>query len=296
MEANPLLLSTMSYFYQPANRNQGAHYAQRTASTFSPSLRSVLSTELLSAREIDNQEWVLFSPQMVPTSDYSELSPSSELHMIHEDISDFDIEDTPRQSLELPAHNGAGSFDQHARRDLMERVNMWRLDQSQLVFSELQRLERKFFPTQAAEPVGEQDEFEAPDSVWSRIGHKVMENLQSFMHMDDEVLDVIFGHNFVDPEENADRQSDDEAPHSLRASLAGCEGWQDVMLSKLFGRKSSVSDWVILEKIASWTSHGRRSTHSSNLETLVHHNPCFTEASLDHRWEFETSSLSTQVF
>lgn len=289
----------MSYFYQPTNRNQNAHHAQRPLSTFSPSLTSVLSTDILSAREIDNQEWVLFSPQMVPSSDYSELSPPSDLHMIQGDLSDIDIEDTPTQSLELPAHNGAGSFDQHARRDLMERVNMWRLDQSQLVFSELQRLERKFFPSHSPDE-GESVDHAPPDSIWSQIGHKVMENLHSFIHMDDEVLDVIFGHSFVDASDARDKRPEEVPAHSRQANLsrAGGDDWQDSMLSRIFPEFSGKkSEWMLLEKLASWTLKRRnRPAQAAPLETLVYANPCFTEASLEHRWDFETSSLSTQVF
>lgn len=289
----------MSYFYQPTSRNQNAHYAQRPASTFSPSLTSVLSTEILSAREIENQEWVLFSPQMIPSSDYSELSPPSDLHMIQGDLSDIDIEDTPRQSLELPAHNGAGSFDQHARHDLMERVNMWRLDQSQLVFSELQRLERKFFPSSNTDE-GDSVDRAPPDSIWSQIGHKVMENLQSFIHMDDEVLDVIFGHSFVDGTDKKDNAPEEAPIHSRQANHGrhGGDEWQDSMLSRIFPEFSGrTSEWMLLERLANWTlKRRRRPAQAPPLDTLVYSNPCFTEASLEHRWDFDTSSLSTQVF
>lgn len=197
----------------------------------SPSLGSVLSTNangpLSSMEVIEPGEWVVFSPQM--HSEASMPSPSG-LDPLE-----------PIEPLELPAHDGLGSFfaPQTASSSMTERehdpvdsVNMWRLDQSRLIFSELQRLERRLFPGRDDETATGERSSSKSGGLWRRLGRKVLDSLA----LDDEVLDAIFSPDFYAADEKGEETPQPLREHFERSLRAGSADWDQAFIERLLGR------------------------------------------------------------
>lgn len=224
-----------------AARNTAALSARRDES-----LASVLSARSESP-SLDT-EWVVFSPQLSSRESVHQdeaTTPGDDADIDDAASSDISVMDdaggatggtaTP---LAFPSHGGDGSF--LLRSDLSDRINQWRLDQSQLVFSELQRLERRLFSRSPSVGAGLDDHgafvpdlAESPgtsaananedrkESVWDRVTRKVV---REWIGLSDEVLEIVSGERFVDgPPRGSHKHLDNLPP-----------GWEAAVVARVF--------------------------------------------------------------
>jgi hypothetical protein len=105
---------------------------------------------------------------------------------------------------------------------LTDRINQWRLDQSQLVFSELQRLERRLFSRTPSVLNDESDNGpNENESTWERVTRKVM---KEWIGLSDEVLEVVCGERYVDA-----------PPRQIYKHLGNLPpGWESAVVSRVF--------------------------------------------------------------
>lgn len=170
-----------------------------------------------SSLQLDDQEWILFSPQLVRERDDENENDEQD-----DDVESIDVLDAAgdtaggptgsalpggagatgsRTPLAFPHHDGSGMFLDSV--DLVERVHAWRVNQSQHVEQELKRVERKFgyhsmsstslpsyetdisanISTHSAEP--QQQQQPPQESLWSYV--------RGLIGFNDQVLDIIFG-------------------------------------------------------------------------------------------------------
>lgn len=225
-----------------------------------------LLTPLSSDREnvsVDNDEqWTVFSPHMTEVTsgveseigDIQLLDEEQRLESLLDPIQDSEGTSTP---LAFPSHNGTGSF-LWAGSELADRVNAWRLDQSQLVIQELQRLEQKFFWSPGG--VGDHDsrnivhditadKKKPQGSIWDRF-------VQDVMGFNDQVLEMLFGDRYFEESQQEDcnqesfqqdttshRQdgtagvnADSTFVHYNQAVDMGPPGWQDRIIFTVLDR------------------------------------------------------------
>jgi hypothetical protein len=173
-----------------------------------------------------DQEWVVFSPQL--------LSSEGEPQDI-EEVNELEATgiSTP---LAFPAHNGSGLFLADSS-ELTDRVNAWRLDQSQLVFQEMQRLERKFFiaTSRASEHDTKETTKSEGGSFWDNLTRRVM---RDFIGLNDEVLEVIFGERLVSVDDKVQEEVVDHEKevyfHFDQSLLTGPLNWDTKLIARLF--------------------------------------------------------------
>ncbi|CAN6617209.1 hypothetical protein TRVA0_006S04016 [Trichomonascus vanleenenianus] len=207
-----------------------------------PSSSRQSSSDLVRAATAQEQEWIVFSPRV---SDITSLpSTQSESSAAESDDEGLSGLATP---LALPTHNGSGSFDMHSR------VNAWRLDQSQLVLQELQRLEMRYARRRARmastpatpdsvvaswgiEPRSTSSSMVALSSlskhnsnngVWSYLRKRIVVD---FMGIDDTVMELMLGMRYIDP-----IKSDNSiAPHYRKSLEHGPKNWESTFITRMF--------------------------------------------------------------
>lgn len=182
----------------------------------------------LSSHVHDDEQWTVFSPQIAAITSGVQTEE------------DEDNDEGTATPLAFPSHNGTGSFFS-AGSELTDRVNAWRLDQSQLVLAELQRLEHKFFwATPNLLPEKSQSQRSEPKrSLWDRF-------MQDFVGLNDRVLDMLFGDRFFDERDESSHiddhgdnhgEDDHEDTHNFihygQALKMGPPGWQERLIQEV---------------------------------------------------------------
>lgn len=253
----------MSFFYNPPH-TQSAQ-ANQVARPQSPSFASVLSdTNFPSTIDDDlNHEWVLFSPQINPAESLRSSEP--------EEL------DLPQGSLELPSHNGEGSFVADQKHFNTERINLWRLDQSRLVLDELHRLERKFRPVY---PESQSDDM---SWTWKDLARGFVKAIT----MDDEVLDLLF----AGPEHIKDPPQAEARKTAFERSQEAAPNWDQAVVRKLLTnlgieRAPTLS---ILRRLLTWRMQEREGPAPQPTVSPV-------AFSREYYWDDESSSISTSVY
>lgn len=154
-------------------------------------------------RNIDS-EWVIFSPQIeeeelssLCQQDIADICPNEVAPPEHasSDSHKRAIGDTNGGgggTLELPTHNGLGSFSvaPYARRDLIERINAWRIEQSQYFFGDGELNHTSPFDS-IVEP-SSNDRHSTSRSVWS----KIKESAKQCIDWDEVTIDALFAREF----------------------------------------------------------------------------------------------------
>jgi hypothetical protein len=199
---------------------------------------------------VDNDEqWTVFSPQMTEVTSGLE-SEMDDITQDEQQIGD-DLLGSGENSqgtstpLAFPTHNGSGSFFS-AGSELADRVNAWRLDQSQLVLQELQRLEQKFFwspsgleqstnnesiPVQRTSQIKGKNE----SSLWDRF-------VQDFIGFNDQVMEMLFGDRYFEevpeelPSDHNLESIETSFVHYNQALKMGPPGWQDRIIQGVLDR------------------------------------------------------------
>lgn len=235
----------MAYYFSPSRhhplvpksftdnvKQQGERSGDGRVSSYSSELLTTTVSSNRSHLEED-QEWVVFSPEY----DSSGIGEGKEDEEDEDEI--FDGVETP---LAFPSHNGVGSFYSD---DVNDRITAWRLDQSQLVFQEMQRLERQRnqqtistsdsimaswgVPDEERHPTKEEHKREGVRGFWNKVTRKVM---RDFMGLEDEVLEVIFGETYIGKKE----QDDDENSRYMHfnQSLEAAGDWDKQFIERMF--------------------------------------------------------------
>lgn len=148
------------------------------------------------------------------------------------------------ENLSFPHHNGSGSF-----LSLNERVNEWRLDQSQLVLRELRRFEvddykisNSRLPLRTSTPDSQIASWDVPPEHIKSSSSSSSSNIWSFFHtrvsefigLNDQVAELIAGERFVDAPPQPQTQSRDSNLTHYQQSLLTNPHWESTFISKLF--------------------------------------------------------------
>lgn len=165
---------------------------------------SVLSSGLLRSSSLDSMhEWVLFSPSQTNASLRSREGQQSVLS----------VEDN--EPLELPAHDGAGTFQ--------ERVNQWMHSGHEMDT-----------PFQGIADEDEADEETVRPSLWRKVARSI-----NGLFMDSNALDAMLASDWTS-DNDGDRLSHPKSLedifdsfHYQRALNCGPAGWDDVLVKRI---------------------------------------------------------------
>ncbi|KAA8909050.1 hypothetical protein TRICI_004639 [Trichomonascus ciferrii] len=223
----------MAYYYHPlvtqsltASTQSAVPLISNVSSQSSPQTGSDALSSMYepssSGGVVGDAEWVVFSPF---DNSYSELS---------EQVEDEDEEDSGVSTpLAFPAHDGIGSFTSE---ELNDRVNAWRLDQSELVMQEISRLEHKYnhglmesfgIEDEQGSEQGENNNSNT-ESFWELLRRKIV---REFIGLDDGIMELLAGVSFVDPEK--DRMVDNGF-HYQQSLVTGPTHWESELIDKVF--------------------------------------------------------------
>jgi len=217
-----VILAIMSGFIRVDHHRN----AQRARS---PSVASdVLSGSVLHSTEspIDASTWVLFSPQASPSNAFPAESTET-LECMDQENSFLSSSSHP---LELPSHNGAGSFiEPGSKLELFDRINSWRKEQF-----ELQASSESFVPHKKP-------------STWQRLRDATSNGLHDLFDWDDRTIDALFSKDFGPPERSV-------LYHLPRAREYGPRGWEDKMTRHAQWRSSdSGLILTLIARILAWS-------------------------------------------
>lgn len=224
----------MAYYYHPlvtqsltASTQSVAPLISNVSSQSSPQTGSDALSSMYepssSGGVVGDAEWVVFSPfDNSEDNSYSQLS---------EEIEEEDDEDSGVSTpLAFPAHDGIGSFTSE---ELNDRVNAWRLDQSELVMREISRLEHKY-NNGLMESFGIEEEeeqkkqHETTESFWELLGRKIV---REFIGLDDGIMELLAGVSFVDPDKE---KMANNGFHYEQSLVTGPSHWESELIDKVF--------------------------------------------------------------
>lgn len=185
---------------------------------------------------IGDTEWVVFSPPVEISSggDVGSAYSGRGSNLVEEDSG----VSTP---LAFPSHDGIGSFTSD---ELNERVNAWRLDQSELVMQEMTRLEHKYEQPSLMASFGIEDASKnnsysassSPGSFWQLLSRRL---LYEFIGLDDGIRSLIAGVSLPDVA-NSDHELSKKASvsswnyHYRQSLQTGPNGWESQLIDKVF--------------------------------------------------------------
>lgn len=168
---------------------------------------SVLSSGLLRSSSIDSMdEWVLFSPPATNASIRSHEGPTSIVSV------------EENEPLELPAHDGAGTFQ--------ERISQWQ--------NGAQNMESPF--EGLMEDIRAEEESNRP-SLWSKLATSI-----NGLFMDSNALDAMLASDWTTERNDTQLSHQEcledmiESLHYRRACNFGPTGWDDELVKRVLTR------------------------------------------------------------
>lgn len=147
----------------------------------------------------NDSEWVIFSPQIeeeelssLCQQDIADICPNEPAAADNEPSDSHKRAMGDGGPLELPTHNGMGSFSvaPYARRDLFERINAWRIEQSQYFFGDGELSSTSPFDN-IVEP-NNNEHSSNNNSVWSKIKHSAKQCID----WDEVTIDALIAREF----------------------------------------------------------------------------------------------------
>jgi hypothetical protein len=246
----------MAYYYHPlvtqsltASTQSAVPLISNVSSQSSPQTGSDALSSMYepssSGGVVGDAEWVVFSP-----FDNSEDNSYSQLSAEDEQVDDEDVEDSGVSTpLAFPTHDGIGSFTSE---ELNDRVNAWRLDQSELVMQEISRLEHKYnnglmesFGIEGEQDQEHKAEQEATESFWELLRRKIV---REFIGLDDGIMELLAGVSFVDPDKE---KMVDNGFHYQQSLVTGPSHWESELIDKVFNelRLPRANDFPVVQHI-----------------------------------------------